>query len=518
MTCHHHSHKPERKGDPISFTIVVPCYNQRQFLADCLESIGSQRYQNWRVIVVDDGSNKAQRVADIVAGLHDDRVSLVEHSANRGLGAARNTGFRLSRSNFVVLVDADDVLYQAYLERVAELLRDRPEVDCVFTDFMLFGARTEIWRMGIQPMADLARRQWIPGPGVTMRPALWERVNGYSEAPALRAGNEDWDFWISAAERGFTAAHIPEPLYRYRRHESSMTNGLRLADHTTREFIYRKHRDWFDRMGAGRRFLGDGYLNSACASLSCGYRARAFYLALRSVVLSPRQEGLKCALRAFRAMAPKVLLSGIRRTRARVNRAFDAPAYSWRWSAGRWAKARRALFWERKASAIHAQWGRSYQADFPVLSRIIQACKPASVLDIGCGSGRLFGLYKSFAIGDILGVDVSAEALDLARRDHPDVPTLRAGLEDVALPRSFDLIVSNRVLSGIPKHAIGRLVEQLCRWGRSAYLNELSDSDGAPESFYWLKHDYAELFARCGWHIVERGMIERQTYLLFRPQ
>jgi 2-polyprenyl-3-methyl-5-hydroxy-6-metoxy-1,4-benzoquinol methylase len=180
------------------------------------------------------------------------------------------------------------------------------------------------------------------------------------------------------------------------------------------------------------------------------------------------------------------------------------------------AERRIIAFWENQAGYIHERWGAG-DWDVPVLDRIIQTYRPGSILDIGCGSGRLFGLYLQHGISNILGVDISEEALRLARERYPNVVTRLGRLEDTVRPtEAFDLMISNRVLQHVPTRSIAQVVQQLCSVGRLIYINELSASDNESEEFSMVRHDYERLFAANGWNVLERGTMEDQTYLLIQ--
>ncbi len=279
-------------------TIVIPCYKQGIFLRECLESLQCQTYPHWRAIVVDDGSPEKELIREIVDTLQDSRVQVVRHDVNKGLGAARNTGFSVAKTDFVIPIDTDDQIDSEFLERVAMVIAEHQQVDCVFTDFFLFGTETGVMKYRLRPMRDFAQIQWIPGPGAAIRRTLWSAVGGYCEELEL-LGNEDWDFWISAAERGFIPLNVPEPLYRYRRHPDSLMVRLVYSDYIHREIMYRRHRPWFDSLGAGGRFLAAGYLNSANESLKRGQRLRALRCAFGAWTRFRTAAPLKLAVRAL---------------------------------------------------------------------------------------------------------------------------------------------------------------------------------------------------------------------------
>jgi glycosyltransferase involved in cell wall biosynthesis len=293
-----------------ALTVVIPCYKQGVFLRECLESLQKQTYPHWRAIVVDDASPEEELIQNLVATLQDSRIQVIRHEVNKGLGAARNTGFSVAETDFVIPMDADDQIDCHFLERVAMAIAEQPQCDCVYTDFLLFGTETGLMKFPIRPMRDFSQVQWIPGPGAAIRRTLWSAVGGYCEDTNLRTGNEDWDFWIGAAEHGFVPVSIPEPLYRYRRHQDSMMVRLYYFDYIHRQIIYRRHKQWFDSLGAADSFLAAGYSNSANESLKCGEHLRALWCALQAFRLLRTVASLKTAIRA---VAPKLLLKAMHR-------------------------------------------------------------------------------------------------------------------------------------------------------------------------------------------------------------
>lgn len=187
------------------------------------------------------------------------------------------------------------------------------------------------------------------------------------------------------------------------------------------------------------------------------------------------------------------------------------------WLPESWAARLASTFWDSQARTIYEKWGHG-EAPVPLV-HLIKAQRPKSILDVGCGAGQLFSLYQREGIGYILGVDISTEALALAVREYPQIPTIRSDLRELDLPAgSFDMIVSNRVLQYVRPDHIGGVIKRLCAIGRLIYLNELADSDARHIAFSVAnaKHDYGALFRVQGWQLVEEGLIGKQTYRVFR--
>ena len=269
-----------------SVSVVIPAFNQAGFLRECLESIAAQEMTDWEAIVVDDASTECD-LEEVVAELHDARFRVIRHTRNRGEGAARNTGFESARATLVLPMDSDDKLHPEFLSVATRaLVGASPEVDCVYTDFQLFGASSEVWRnTADRTLRDILHAQWIPGPGTLMRRAVWERTGGYSDADVLRRGNADWDFWIGALAAGAMPMHLPLPLYLYRRHHSSLSATMSASDYRQREYIYLRHRELFDRHRAGGEFRAAGYLNSARYAWATHERMRGLSLLVRGFAI-----------------------------------------------------------------------------------------------------------------------------------------------------------------------------------------------------------------------------------------
>lgn len=281
-------------------SIVVPCYNQIQYLEECLQSLVAQTYQNWEAVVVDDASPDEDMEA-VVALINDRRITYVRHEQNRGPAAGRNTGIRRAKSNLVLPVDGDDKLEPTYLQKVLPLLDDRSENMAAFSDFRLFGEKEAEVHFRVYDVKTILEKQWIPGAGTLFHKAVWEQVGGYCEDNVLR-GNEDWDFWMGAARRNLNVGHVPEPLYLYRQVGGSVSVGLRYRDYATRELMHKRHQDLFTQHNMGAIFLAEGYRRSAVASWQKGEYQRAARLGLHSFRLRPRAF-VKSALRALRRAA-----------------------------------------------------------------------------------------------------------------------------------------------------------------------------------------------------------------------
>lgn len=291
-------------------TIAVTNFNlEDDLIRECLGSLRAQSFETWHAVVVDDASTEGD-ARGVVADMNDRRITYIRHGSNKGVAAARNLAFRSTDSEMLVSVDGDDRLAPTFLARTYEALV-RSGSDCAFTDYQLFGMRHVRWHLGVESPRDMLRHMWVPGGGALMRRRLFEAVGGFDESLRL----SDWDFWIAATEIGFSAVHVPEPLYEYRQRAGSVSHSTTpFIRYRLNEYLYDKHRAMFDRYGAGKEFLADGYRTSARAVGSSGNRRQALALSAHAVRLEPRSSrSWKTLLRTALPEPMARAIAGVRR-------------------------------------------------------------------------------------------------------------------------------------------------------------------------------------------------------------
>jgi hypothetical protein len=148
---------------------------------------------------------------------------------------------------YYVLVSADDKLHTSYVERTVGILQRHAAITFVYSYSEMFGAKTGIMHYREFSAEALKRGNYIPGTAMTRRSAF-DVVGGYD--PAFRA-LEDWDHWLSFAERGFRGKVLREPLLFYRQHSTNRNNtGKEIADEAY-EAIRRKHQAFITSSAAG---------------------------------------------------------------------------------------------------------------------------------------------------------------------------------------------------------------------------------------------------------------------------
>ncbi|OWJ90235.1 hypothetical protein B6S59_28755 [Pseudomonas sp. A46] len=203
-------------------SVVIPCFNDIHVLSEALESLTRQTFQNFELILVDDGSDTPMNLSAL--GPFASQVDVLLHQENRGPSAARNAGIARARGRYVCCLDADDTLAPTYFEKCLTLLEGNAGVRLAYSWLQLTGTESRLHRSADFDPGVLRYFNPICVSAIFYRED-WEQVGGFDEA--REAMFEDWDFWLALASIGVRGAVIKEPLMRYRRRPGSRSQLAR---------------------------------------------------------------------------------------------------------------------------------------------------------------------------------------------------------------------------------------------------------------------------------------------------
>ena len=209
-------------------SILVPAYNSEAYLAETLQSALAQTFDDFELVIVDDGSTDgtvavAQRFAH-----QDPRIRIIQQR-NQGVSAARNRALAEARGQFFALLDSDDLWTPEYLaEQMRVFASVRPDVAIVSANALNLGGQLDgtLWRRvapGLYPidLLTLIRVEDSVCILSVFRRSVFDCIGGFDTS--LKQGSEDYDFWLRAAARGFTIVFNGTPLGFYRRRPDSMS-------------------------------------------------------------------------------------------------------------------------------------------------------------------------------------------------------------------------------------------------------------------------------------------------------
>jgi glycosyltransferase involved in cell wall biosynthesis len=217
---------------PGSVAVVIPCFNDGGTLEAAVASVQDQDVPA-ETIVVDDGATDSATVA-AYERLDETGVRII-HQINQGPAPARMTGVRATDADYVFPLDADDLLAVGGLRRLSEVLDRHPDAAAAWGSVRTFGEieYTDLCPPCLDPW-QVSYHNHLPVGSLYRRSALIE-VGGWQ----LAGGYEDWDLWMSLAERGWKGIGIPQVTAHYR-----VQSGRRLSRSS------RRHAERYARLRA----------------------------------------------------------------------------------------------------------------------------------------------------------------------------------------------------------------------------------------------------------------------------
>lgn len=208
-------------------SVIMPSFNAAQTICVAVESVLGQTFQNWELLVINDGST--DNTLDVMAQFNDRRISLITQ-VNQGVAAARNAGLKQASGEYIAFLDSDDLWLPAKLEKQVSLLAQSG--DCLGLVYTKHRGFTEdpsrSFSMDVDASIgydnDLHRlliMDYVPTLTVMMRASLISEIGYFRED--LR-GTEDWDYWIRAVK--FSGiSRVNEELALYRISQNSLSRN-----------------------------------------------------------------------------------------------------------------------------------------------------------------------------------------------------------------------------------------------------------------------------------------------------
>lgn len=208
-------------------SVIIPLYNKENYIATTLNSILSQTFTDFEIIIVNDGSN--DNSPNVVKSFNDCRIKLYEQ-ANHGVSAARNKGISIAKGEYIAFIDADDKWAPNYLANMTSLAEK-------YSDYSVFcsaqiGRPIKTLPNGISIIEDHCKFDYIFWTGcMLIKKEVFEKVGGFREGVQL---GEDRDMWLRIACKYHTIYLNEELAYHPYETENNLT---RIID-TAKSFPY----------------------------------------------------------------------------------------------------------------------------------------------------------------------------------------------------------------------------------------------------------------------------------------
>lgn len=210
-------------------SIILPVYNSEQFIKKTIDSILSQTYTNYELLIINDGSKDSS--ASIINEFTDDRIKYFYFETNKGLITVLNYGLTIAKGKYIARIDADDICLNTRIEKQVNWLEKNITTAIVATQISCINEvdePTNNWQLDLETITakDIKNKMaWeccIAHPSVMMRSEIVKKYR-YS---SYQRNTEDYDLWLQILSDGYSIEKIPEQLLQYRVHNQSVTGNF----------------------------------------------------------------------------------------------------------------------------------------------------------------------------------------------------------------------------------------------------------------------------------------------------
>jgi glycosyltransferase involved in cell wall biosynthesis len=323
-------------------TVVVPTHNRPALLGRALDSLAAQSYQDFEVVVVNDGGLHVDEVLAVDRGLH---LRLIEHEVNRGRSAARNTGIAAAEGELLAVLDDDDRFYPHHLETTVGALSKFGPGHAVYTHAVQVvesedGAVIERKVTGAQEFSHdlLLVTNYICAICALVPTEVLLDLHGFDTSLDVL---EDWELWLRVAGR-LTWHHVEVPTaeYRIRQGRRNSTTREFFRFHTALERVYEKHpvprgsvlQSYRDQMSAGSRGRASAYGFDSSVVVACSKGTAGVLETLANVVSTMGNASYEVVLLAPTTDGWGTLMDGLKGDVQLYAVGDVGPDLAWEWA------------------------------------------------------------------------------------------------------------------------------------------------------------------------------------------
>lgn len=208
----------------MKISVIMGVYNSEKTLRDSIESLIDQTFQDFELIICDDGSsdNTLEILKSFESSLKE-RLCILENPVNMGLAYSLNRCLKIAGGKYVARMDADDIAKTNRFEIQFKYLENLPEVDMVGSDVLLFDD-SGVWGKRSYPFApkkeDFLKRSQFIHPTIMIKRIVLLDLNGYTDQKITRR-TEDYDLFMRFLAEGYIGINLSAPLLLYREDNDS---------------------------------------------------------------------------------------------------------------------------------------------------------------------------------------------------------------------------------------------------------------------------------------------------------
>ncbi len=226
-------------------SVIMPCFNDGAYIQEAIDSVLKQTYQNIEIIIIDDGSDD-ENTKKIIDELSHPKIRVLHTQRLRPAGA-RNYGISHAEGKYILPVDSDDRIEPDYVEKAIKIMESNENIGVVYCYADLFGEAKGRWELPNYDFRTMLLDNIVFVTAMFYK-SDWEKVGGFNTK--MKAGMEDYDFWLSILELGKEIYQIPEVLFHYRIKPVSRTTLFQddcVSKQETYRQIYYNHPQFYEK-------------------------------------------------------------------------------------------------------------------------------------------------------------------------------------------------------------------------------------------------------------------------------
>ncbi len=268
-------------------SVVIPTYNRAESIGDSIESVLTQTFQEFEIIIVNDGST--DETEKVISNFSDARIKLISQTTNKGASAARNNGIRASKGDFVAFLDSDDRWLPEKLQIQTDYLKNLLEIGSCSTGYYKY--KPGFGFIASKPVNS--EENWLKHLLTTMDlsfgTTLLVRKNCFDKSGLFDENfprHEDWD-WVLSYLKFFQHHVIEQPLVEIKRSSGVDPEKIEIAN----TMLLDKHYDQFYQFGNrfGRKVEAKRWIEVAQAYFKSGITGKGIHFLWKAFKLNPGQ-------------------------------------------------------------------------------------------------------------------------------------------------------------------------------------------------------------------------------------
>lgn len=196
-------------------SIIMPCYNAERYVAQSIESVLAQTYDNWELLITDDCSTDKSVAVIQKYCLTDERISVLVPDEHQGIARTRNMSISRARGRFVAFLDSDDVWYPEKLEKQVGFMLEN-DLAFTYSSYEIIDCQGNSKNRMVKDAGVMSYKRYLRNTIICCGTVVVDREKtGHFATPIIKT-SEDMSLWLSIMKRGFDAYPAPGPLHKYR--------------------------------------------------------------------------------------------------------------------------------------------------------------------------------------------------------------------------------------------------------------------------------------------------------------